>query len=183
MNALQRDLQGAKVLDLFAGSGALGFEALSWGAAHVVAVDDHPQALACLKKNQTLLECQESHHILRHRLGSSQSPKALELLQKKFGFFDGIFADPPYHQGWESWLLESFPFEVLLRKGGWFCLEWDARIRNRQESGLTAHFLKLPQEVWRGKQGKLTQVRERQINSLRLTTYVWSTEKQEGAQP
>jgi 16S rRNA (guanine966-N2)-methyltransferase len=78
---------GARVLDLFAGSGGMGIEALSRGAASAVFVDVNPRAVACVKEN-----------LRRARLqGSVQTMDALKFLEL-YGAenFDLIFADPPY---------------------------------------------------------------------------------------
>lgn len=78
---------GARVLDLFAGSGGMGIEALSRGAASAVFVDLHPRSVACVKDN-----------LRRARLeGSVQTMDALRFLELYgAGNFDLIFADPPY---------------------------------------------------------------------------------------
>ncbi|HEY5707420.1 MAG TPA: 16S rRNA (guanine(966)-N(2))-methyltransferase RsmD [Terrimicrobiaceae bacterium] len=78
---------GARVLDLFAGSGALGIEALSRGAASVIFVDSNPRCAACVREN-----------LRRGRLkGSVQVMDALKFLELyAAGGFDLIFADPPY---------------------------------------------------------------------------------------
>lgn len=78
---------GARVLDLFAGSGAMGIEALSRGAASAVFVDASPRAAACVKTN-----------LRRTRLdGSVQTMDAFRFLELYAADrFDLIFADPPY---------------------------------------------------------------------------------------
>ncbi len=81
----------ARVLDLFAGTGALGLEALSRGAAHVTFVDDGARALALTRKNINLCRAQDDTQILRRnatRLGDRQGAP-----------FDLIFVDPPYGKG------------------------------------------------------------------------------------
>src|SRR5215212_5285688 len=55
MSIVQHDIPGSKVLDLFAGSGALGLEALSRGASHADFVENHPRALRVLRGNIELL--------------------------------------------------------------------------------------------------------------------------------
>lgn len=90
-NWLGQNLSGLDCLDLFAGSGVLGFEAASRGAAHVTLVEQNSAAFAALECNA-------------RRLGATQ----LELIRAdaiKFAAsaarrYDLIFLDPPYHQGW-----------------------------------------------------------------------------------
>jgi len=84
-------IEGATVLDLFAGSGALGIEALSRGAAHVTFVDQHPRGLAILRQNLDALGFKERSQIVRgdvvHWLESQPAILATS---------DYVFLDPPY---------------------------------------------------------------------------------------
>ncbi len=86
---LQRSLRGARVLDLFAGSGALGLEALSRGAATADFVEVHRLALASLKANVKALKLEDRATI--HR---GDALKFAEQLHP--GQYDVAFADPPY---------------------------------------------------------------------------------------
>jgi 16S rRNA (guanine966-N2)-methyltransferase len=86
---VQRSIRGARVLDLFAGSGALGFEALSRGAATADFVDVHRLALSALKANIKMLNVAERTVIHRR--------DALKFAEKLHpGQYDVAFADPPY---------------------------------------------------------------------------------------
>jgi 16S rRNA (guanine966-N2)-methyltransferase len=90
-NWLQQHVVGARCLDLFAGSGALGIEALSRGAAHVTFVDREPQVARHLA--QTL-----------ERLGGARdatiaAEDALAFLRREPQPFDIVFLDPPYASG------------------------------------------------------------------------------------
>ena len=86
---LQRSVRGARALDLFAGSGALGLEALSRGAVTADFVEVHRLALASLKANITTLKVQDRATI--HRVD------ALKFAEKLHpGQYDVAFADPPY---------------------------------------------------------------------------------------
>ena len=87
-NWLQADIAGARCLDLFAGSGALGFEALSRGAAEVFFVESHAKAVSQLKENSKILSCGNAI-ILKS--------DALDFLQKDVKApFDIVFLDPPF---------------------------------------------------------------------------------------
>ena len=84
-------LAGARVLDLFAGTGALGLEALSRGAGRVAFVDDGAAALALLKRNLAICRAEGAADIIRRdatRLGDCRGPG--------FGL---VFLDPPYGKG------------------------------------------------------------------------------------
>jgi len=92
-NWLGRDLTGLACLDLFAGSGALGFEALSRGAASVVMVEKNAAALAALRENA-------------RKLGAGNLTvvrgDALEFARGASSLFDVVFVDPPYRLGLQA---------------------------------------------------------------------------------
>ncbi len=85
---LATQVPGARVLDLFAGSGALGFEALSRGAAEVVFVEAHPPTAAMLRETAVRFGIAEKCTIICGR-----SERSVSRLQ---GTFRLVFADPPY---------------------------------------------------------------------------------------
>ena len=91
-NILQTRVRGAKVLDLFAGSGALGLEALSRGAQSAVFCDVSRQACAVIQKNIEALRAQD-----RSRLLCCDAMDALARLAGES--FDVVFLDPPYRKG------------------------------------------------------------------------------------
>lgn len=97
-------MQGAKVLDLFAGTGGLGLEALSRGAAHVTFVEKARASLNCIKGNIETLKAHADCTVMP--LDASKLPPAKET-------FDFIFMDPPYRQGMVSPTLEA------IVTGGW----------------------------------------------------------------
>ena len=82
------ELEGAKVLDLFAGSGSLGIEALSRGANHVTFIETSGDALDYIEKNIEMLGCEDATEIL--------SMDAMQYLRRSQEQYDVIFADPPY---------------------------------------------------------------------------------------
>ncbi len=84
-------IEGANVLDLFAGSGALGIEALSRGAATVTFVDHQPRGLAILRQNLDALGFKE-----RSRLVRSDVVRWLESSPDAIKTADFVFLDPPY---------------------------------------------------------------------------------------
>lgn len=87
-NWLGQRLDGLRCLDLFAGSGALGFEAASRGAARVVMVERHPRAVAQLRANQARLDARALDIVKADALqfAASLAP----------GSFDVVFLDPPF---------------------------------------------------------------------------------------
>lgn len=92
MSILQNDIPGARVLDLFAGSGALGLEALSRGAVHADFVELGRRSLAALGENIRTLEAGELTTI--HRGDALRFIARLDA-----GTYDIAFADPPYGLG------------------------------------------------------------------------------------
>lgn len=91
-NWLGQELDGWHCLDLFAGSGALGFEAASRGAARVLMIENAPRVLAALHENHEMLGKPPAVEIRRG--------DALQCLSSVTDRFDLILLDPPYHQAW-----------------------------------------------------------------------------------
>jgi 16S rRNA (guanine966-N2)-methyltransferase len=105
--------EGLRVADLYAGSGALGFEALSRGAEHATFVDTDRAASAAIKTNGDKLGIAERVRIL----GAS----ALNL--PRSDPFDLILADPPYAAGSGSAVVKSVQQAGWLAEGGWLAIE------------------------------------------------------------
>lgn len=93
-NICRLSLEGAYFLDLFAGSGAMGLEALSQGASFAVFVEQNRIAARCIAENLDLLHLQQQGRILTQELF-----KALSHLKKKSLKFNLIYIDPPYRRG------------------------------------------------------------------------------------
>jgi 16S rRNA (guanine966-N2)-methyltransferase len=89
MSILQQDLPGARVLDLFAGSGALGLEALSRGAASADFVEKNAASIRSLRANIEKLDAGDEATV--HRAEAIQFAESLPA-----GAYDVAFADPPY---------------------------------------------------------------------------------------
>lgn len=90
-NILQCDIEGRRVLDLFAGTGQLGIECLSRGAAFAVFVDRRDDAARLVRENLALTGLQDRARVVR---GDS-----LEYLRSLRERFDLVFLDPPYQAG------------------------------------------------------------------------------------
>lgn len=111
-------LDGASFLDLFAGAGGMGLEALSRGAASSTLIEQGKEALACIRKNITLLREEK-----RARLLPSDVFDGLKRLSKRGETFDIIFADPPYGKGLSLQVLQEVERLALLKRGGELFLE------------------------------------------------------------
>ena len=101
MAALGPDLEGATVLDLFAGSGALGFEALSRGAERVVFVERARGALKVIRANAELLGA-----VSEVEIWSGDAMEYVSHLSARS--FDLALADPPYGKGFAASLIKRF---------------------------------------------------------------------------
>lgn len=103
-NWLGQDLTGLSCLDLFAGSGALGFEAASRGAARVVMVEQSARVAAALKANVRLLAAEN-----RVEIAQADAVKFASSPGAGMPRFDVLFLDPPYHKGWIERLTPMLP--------------------------------------------------------------------------
>lgn len=112
-NRLQ--LEGAKVLDLFAGSGNLGFEALSRGAKEVVFVDESNDALDIVEENAESLDCLKNCQIMHD--------DAVTFLKRTDDQFDLIFADPPYVYEKTIEIPRMVIERKILKTGGYLIIE------------------------------------------------------------
>ncbi|MBD1546096.1 16S rRNA (guanine(966)-N(2))-methyltransferase RsmD [Roseibium aggregatum] len=110
------DLDGVRVLDLFAGTGALGFEAVSRGARHCTFIEDAAEARGVIRKNMEALGLNGAAKILRRdatRLGDSGTIEPFGL----------VFADPPYGKGLGERALASAAAGGWIRSGAICVLE------------------------------------------------------------
>jgi len=94
-NVLSPKISGARLLDLFAGTGAIGIEAVSRGAAEVVFIEKHPPAAALIRKNLETLGIRSGVTVI-----AADALRGLETLaareRKPANGFDCVFLDPPY---------------------------------------------------------------------------------------
>ena len=125
-NWLQPLLHGAAVLDLFAGTGALGLEAASRGAASVLLVEKSPPAARQLEANRAALGAEQ----VTVRQGDALRLLAQGRHSSGLGPFTLVFVDPPFGKGLVTPVLQG------LVAGGW--LAPDARVYVEQESSLPA---------------------------------------------
>ncbi len=121
-------LEGARVLDLFAGSGAVGLEALSRGALSILVVDADPRAMKTLQSNAERLG-ERLLEIRRLTLPAGLS----RLVEERAGPFDLVYADPPYNFApYPELLLAVAP---LLAPDGEIAAEHSARRELPVEAG------------------------------------------------
>jgi 16S rRNA (guanine966-N2)-methyltransferase len=109
INAHGNPVAGARVLDLFAGTGALGLEALSRGAVEAAFVDDGAKALALLRANIAKMRAEGATRVLRQ--------DAVRLGPNPGAGYGLVFLDPPYGKGLGELALKA------ARKGGWLAPE------------------------------------------------------------
>ncbi|BBN60476.1 ribosomal RNA small subunit methyltransferase D [Hydrogenovibrio marinus] len=114
-NWLQFEVPGASCLDVFSGSGALGFEALSRGAASVVCLELSAQNANQLKANQQLLKAENISII--------QADSLAWLENHTENPFDIIFIDPPFHQGLMQQTLDKLFGKGYVSDSTWLYLE------------------------------------------------------------
>jgi 16S rRNA (guanine966-N2)-methyltransferase len=143
-NWLQYDIIGSRCLDLYAGSGALGFEAASRGAKSVVQVENNPQTCRTLKENAVALAAEHikivQSDVFKFLAGEAQP-------------FDVVFIDPPFNQGlavqtchWledKAWLSPHAKIyvevESTLKLGG-FPADWQL-LKSQVAGGVSYHLL------------------------------------------
>lgn len=113
-NWLQFDLPGARVLDAFAGTGALGLEALSRGAEAVVFVENHPKAARQLKANLKALGATGAEVV---------QGDALRYLAQPPQPFDGVFIDPSFAAQLQQPVIDLLAQGAWLKPEGWVYVE------------------------------------------------------------
>ncbi len=117
---IQFDTEGRVVLDLFAGSGQLGLEALSRGAEKCVFVDKSPDAFEVIKAN-----AQKTHLYKNCRIVSSDYAEYLLSAKRSGAVFDIVFLDPPYDSGLLVPALKALYVNGLLSDIALVIAEWE----------------------------------------------------------
>jgi 16S rRNA (guanine966-N2)-methyltransferase len=116
--SVRLDFDGMRVLDLFAGTGSLGIEALSRGAGHVTFVESARAAITCLRRNLDALGFAGHARVLK-----SDVIRGLETLAAERACFDLVLLDPPYRKGWGDNVLTRLMELNLLSDGAWVATE------------------------------------------------------------
>jgi 16S rRNA (guanine966-N2)-methyltransferase len=114
-NVLRGEVAGKRGLDLFAGAGGLGLEALSRGARWVTFVDSSSRSIGLLRSNLEKLDLKDRSTVIR-----LDGLKALKRLEETF---DLIFADPPYGKAFVEQIVDSIARCEILKPGGILVLE------------------------------------------------------------
>ena len=117
-NILADHVEGAVVLDLFAGTGSLGIEALSRGASSAVFVEKSPQAIKALLRNISACSLEERCTVVRRDV-----LRALNFLRATGHCFDLVFADPPYDHGLVKPTLHLVDRAECIAEGGLVVVE------------------------------------------------------------
>ena len=142
-NILQWDVEGARVLDLFAGSGALGIECLSRGAAEVVFADKSPASVALIRQNLKGIEGS-------YRVFTADFTGVLRSGEDKF---DLIFIDPPYKSGLGELAVDAAFDLGRVAEGGtvvyehsselsFKCAREDVKVRTKVMGSVTVEFIR-----------------------------------------
>ena len=148
---IQFDVEGRAVLDLFAGSGQMGIEALSRGAHHAVFVENDAAAAAVVKQNLQIARVGDKATLLQR--------DALDFCRRPNGKFDIVFIDPPYASALASATLPAAA--AMLNNGGTIICE-------------TAPETELPESV-----GELSLVRDKRYGRVRVRLYRQVREEEE----
>lgn len=111
-NILQNQLYDCAFLDVFAGSGAIGIEALSRGAREAVFVENNPKAAGVIKENLKTTKLED-----RAKVMCTDAAAAFRRLQEQGNVFDIIFMDPPYNQEHEKRALEYLANSSIIDGG------------------------------------------------------------------
>ncbi|MGA8164749.1 MAG: 16S rRNA (guanine(966)-N(2))-methyltransferase RsmD [Waddliaceae bacterium] len=128
-NMIQENIREAEFLDLFAGSGAMGLEAISRGAKKTTFIDKQRECTQCMERNVKTFGIEDRTEILQGDVISW-----IEKLVKRGREFDLIFIDPPYGMkrgeiAVSTYLLEVIDEGPLLRKGGMLFIEEDSSVQ------------------------------------------------------
>ncbi|MBN2120371.1 MAG: 16S rRNA (guanine(966)-N(2))-methyltransferase RsmD [Candidatus Omnitrophica bacterium] len=133
-NVFREHIQGGSVLDLFAGSGALGIEALSWGAEEAVFVDIKRSCVNIVRKNLSSLGL-----LGFSKIYLKDSLFACQIFHQKQKKFDLIFLDPPYHKGLLTKSLKTIGAYDIVEPSG-FIVILGFRKESVEDGGFFCHF-------------------------------------------
>ena len=133
-NIVQDWVYDSQVLDLFAGSGALGIEALSRGASQAVFCDNSLDSIKIIKSN-----IEKARVADRSQIVSGDFKRCLRDMEAKNKSFDMIFVDPPYYKGLFEEVLDTIRSCKILKKDGIVIVEHDAKKPIGQVEGLEVY--------------------------------------------
>lgn len=133
-NIVQDWVYDSQVLDLFAGSGALGIEALSRGASQAVFCDNSLDSIKIIKSNT-----EKARVVDRSQIISGDFKRCLRDMEAENQSFDMIFVDPPYYKGLFEEVLDTIRSCKILKKDGIVIVEHDAKRPIGQVEGLEVY--------------------------------------------
>jgi RNA methyltransferase, rsmD family len=133
-NIVQDWVYDSQVLDLFAGSGALGIEALSRGASQAVFCDNSLDSIKIIKSN-----IEKARVADRSQIVIGDFKRCLRDMEAKNQSFDMIFVDPPYYEGLFEEVLDTIRSCKILKKDGIVIVEHDAKKPIGQVEGLEVY--------------------------------------------
>ncbi len=150
-------VKGAKALDLFAGSGALGLEALSRGACHVTFVDRSGFSIQAIGENLRRLSIapRESKLVTLYR---GDAAAAVRRLGAAGELFDLVLVDPPYHTPLARISLMAVSRHAIVSSSGWVVVEHDKRVS-------------LPSSLEEAPSGRLERLTTKRYGDTALTIY------------
>ena len=134
-NMLQQFVPGAVFVDLFAGSGAIGIEALSRGAAKAYFADNSPKAIQCISENLLFTKLQEHAIVIKQ-----DAVSALSNIYEKH--VDIVFMDPPYEAGFEELILTALRDKTYLSEDTLIIVEANLKTDFSYLSGLGYEIVK-----------------------------------------
>jgi 16S rRNA (guanine966-N2)-methyltransferase len=123
------DIEGSSFLELFAGSGAVGFEALSRGARELVLVEHNRDCLLAIRKNIVSLDVRPC------AVYAQEAERAIIALDRDARRFDTIFLDPPYYQGEAKKILQMLGAYDILAPNGFVVVQHFKKDKLPAESG------------------------------------------------
>ncbi len=115
-NMIQGEIPGCVFIDLFAGSGGIGIEALSRGASHAYFVENGKEAISCISDNLCFTKFTDSATLLKQEVFS-----ALSMIHEKEA--DIIFIDPPYQAGYEERVFQALKAQPYVTENTLLILE------------------------------------------------------------
>jgi 16S rRNA (guanine966-N2)-methyltransferase len=119
-NWLQPVIYNAHCLDLYSGSGALGFEALSRGADHVTMVDNNRQVISQINQNLQLLSCENADAVCMDAVDFLSQQNMQAITQSKYQV---VFLDPPFNQGLLDSCCKKIEQQQLLADNSYIYIE------------------------------------------------------------
>ena len=149
LHGVATELTGACVVDVFAGTGAFGFEALSRGAAHAVFVDANPRAIKAIRDNAARLDEQDHATALRRDAHQPGPPPPETATGCQLAFFD-----PPYDKGLLKPALSAFA------RMGWFARDAVAVVETSDRENVDPP-------------AQFALIKERRYASTRVLIYRW----------